>query len=273
MATKPNPPTQRHMAGVVKCTQSNVFYHIHKTFGIKTAKKTKVHKLSPDNVDKRRSRSWALYRQLNGEKWKNIITTDEAWFYLSDCGKKTEFQYVKPEEKNEKMVPYERAEAHSKGIMAWGGVSFAGKTSLLFIKPGAKINSQYYIEEVLKPFLKKDALRLYPQGDYVFHQDSAPSHASKATREYMDQHMNYISPEEWTPNSPDLAPMDYFVWGWMKSQIKNRKPTTLDGLKRALKRCWEDLPQELINKALQSWPRRLRMGNKSKGSHIEQNIH
>lgn len=271
MVSSSNPPTQQHMASTLKVSQPAVHYHIHKTLQLKTYKKPKVHKLSEGNIEKRRTRSWSLYKLLKCENWKKIITTDEAWFHLSDCNKETEIQYVHPSEKNSTLQPFQRGEAHSQGIMAWAGVSFSGKTTLRFIKPGAKINSQYYIEEVLKPFLKNDALRLYPGNDYIFHQDSAPSHTSKVTREFMDQNMNYISPEQWTPKSPDLAPMDYFVWGWMKSQIKRRKPTTLEGLKKVVKQCWADLPQELINNALQAWPRRVRKVHEAKGTHIENN--
>ena len=130
------------------------------------------------------------------------------------------------------MQVLERDEANSNGVMAWGGISYNGKTTLRFVKPGAKINSQYYIEEVLKPLLKNDGRRLHPNDDYIFHQDSAPAHASKVTRTFMDQHMDYISPEEWTPKSPDLVPMDYFVWGWMKKKIKKNKPRSWLSFKR-----------------------------------------
>ena len=68
--------------------------------------------------------------------------------------------------------------------MVWAGVSFHGKTKLYFIKPGVKINSTYYINNVLKPFLAYDAKKLFSDGNYVFHQDSAPSHVSKKTQDY-----------------------------------------------------------------------------------------
>jgi hypothetical protein len=41
------------------------------------------------------------------------------------------------------------------------------------------------------------------------------------------------------------------------------------GLKRALKAAWKSLPQELINKALDSWPKRVYNIYKSRGKHIE----
>jgi hypothetical protein len=50
--------------------------------------------------------------------------------------------------------------------MVWGGICSKGKTKLRIVEKGAKINSVFYIENILKPFLAKDILRLYPKNDY-----------------------------------------------------------------------------------------------------------
>ncbi|GBN76013.1 hypothetical protein AVEN_127081-1 [Araneus ventricosus] len=38
-----------------------------------------------------------------------------------------------------------------------------------FVQPGAKINSKYYIQKILKPFLKDTYCRLYTNSDAVLH--------------------------------------------------------------------------------------------------------
>ncbi|GBN64233.1 hypothetical protein AVEN_199147-1, partial [Araneus ventricosus] len=80
---------------------------------------------------------------------------------------------------------------HPKGIMVWMGFSLNDVTKPRFVQPGAKINSEYYIPKILKPFLKDDYCRLYPNGDDVFHQDSAPSHASRVT-----QQVQFLKPQQ-----------------------------------------------------------------------------
>ena len=47
------------------------------------------------------------------------------------------------------------------------------------------------------------------------------------------------------PNSPDLNPLDYHVWGAMLEHYKTfqHKPNTIDELKRVLQTIWDDLPQ------------------------------
>ncbi|GBN90483.1 hypothetical protein AVEN_139572-1 [Araneus ventricosus] len=63
---------------------------------------------------------------------------------------------------------------HPKGVVDWMGISANGVTKPRFVQPGTKINSKYYIEKILKPFIKDDYCRLYPNGDAVLHEDSAP---------------------------------------------------------------------------------------------------
>ena len=99
-----------------------------------------------------------------------------------------------------------------KGFMVWAGTSSRGKTSMRFVEPGAKTNSEYYINHILKPFLSHDLPRLFPANEktkMIYHHDSAPSHTSKKTIDFMNESkMDYVKPEEWMPKSPDAAPMD-----------------------------------------------------------------
>ena len=52
-----------------------------------------------------------------------------------------------------------------KGFMVWGGVSSKGKTTLRFVALGIKVNSNYYINKVLKPFLARDVPHLFPKAN------------------------------------------------------------------------------------------------------------
>ena len=119
--------------------------------------------------------------------------------------------------------------------MAWAGVCHNGKTAIRIIDKGTKINSKYYIQNVLQPFLDEDVPRLSPGGTkrkMVFHQDSASSHTAKATLNYLkSRDVDFITPEEWMPKSPDAVPMDYWIWGILKRKLRARNIITLRGLK------------------------------------------
>ena len=86
---------------------------------------------------------------------------------------------------------------------------------------------------------------LYPQNDFVFHQDSALSYASKKAIKFLkDNNIKFVTSEEWMPMSPDAASMDYYIWSHLKMKLKNHKINNIDGLKRVLKLEWNKIPQK-----------------------------
>jgi len=76
---------------------------------------------------------------------------------------------------------------------------------------------------------------------------------------------------EWPPNSPDLNPLDYYVWGAMLERYKSfqPKPENIDELKKVLQLIWDQLPQDLVNKAILSFSKRLWACVKTGGGHFE----
>ena len=64
-------------------------------------------------------------------------------------------------------------ENKKQGVMVWMGISTNGVTRPKFVKSGAKINWIYYQNKILKPFLRNDIPRLYPDSCFVLDQDSA----------------------------------------------------------------------------------------------------
>ncbi|GBM12337.1 hypothetical protein AVEN_173333-1 [Araneus ventricosus] len=100
---------------------------------------------------------------LRKDRWRKFITTDEAWIYLSVKNAKSKVQYLSCDQnKRVTTVP------HPKGVMVSMGISANGVTKPRFLQPGAKINSEYYIHKILKPFPKDDYCRLYPNGGIRF---------------------------------------------------------------------------------------------------------
>jgi len=59
--------------------------------------------------------------------------------------------------------------------------------------------------------------------DFVFMQDSTPSHRAKATRNFLRNVPDFISAEEWkmdtTHHSPDLNSLDYSVWDILQKHV------------------------------------------------------
>lgn len=273
MISRVNPPTQREMALKLKVSVGTVNRVIKQVICAKLRKKCKVHQLNATQILKRRQRSWRLYQKLCAGKWKHFVTSDEAMFYLGGSYGRRKVCYVRKGAVAGDNLKFVKRDAFAAGFMAWAAVCFNGKTAIRIIDKGTKVNADFYIRNVLRPFLDKDVPRLFP-GDtkrhMVFHQDSASSHTAKATLNYLKSRgIKFITPEEWMPKSPDAAPMDYGIWGVLKRKLQKRTINSLRGLKKALKQEWAKLDQNLIIKTLQSWPKRCRMIYYCHGSHIE----
>ena len=68
-----------------------------------------------------------------------------------------------------------------------------GKTRLHFIDTSkTKVNSECYIK-VLDDNLLPDCRTLYPDNDFIFQQDGAPSHTSRITQEHLGANIHWDS--------------------------------------------------------------------------------
>src|SRR6218665_1473605 len=100
-----------------------------------------------------------------------------------------------------------------KKIMVSAGVSMHGKTCIIFIDPQiTKVNGEYYVG-LLHDKLIPECRRLYPDDSYIFQQASAPSHRCRLAQQFLQANTpDFIHNDAWPPNSPDLNPLDYYVW-------------------------------------------------------------
>ena len=110
------------------------------------------------------------------------------------------------------------------------------------------MNAEYYVNKIL-PNLIEDCRRILP-GQFIFQQDGAPAHTASLAQEWLSRNCpEFIRKEEWPPNSPDLNPLDYHVWGAMLDKYPRYvpKPTNISEQKTILKAIWSDLPPDPID--------------------------
>jgi len=55
---------------------------------------------------------------------------------------------------------------------------------------------------------------------WTLQQDGAPAHTARNTMEYLEKEkIDFIEPDMWPPNSPDLNLVDYTVWGALQQRV------------------------------------------------------
>ena len=67
-------------------------------------------------------------------------------------------------------------------VMVWAGVCASGKTPLVFLEKGVKVNQEIYRKQVLEDVLLPWAQIHFGNQQWVFQQDSAPAHRAKTTK-------------------------------------------------------------------------------------------
>ena len=121
-------------------------------------------------------------------------------------------------------VPIVMATKFPATVMVLGVVSNKGDVMPPHVfEAGLKVNTEVYLNvlaTVVKPWMDGIA----GGSPYVWQQDGAPAHTAKATQDWCQLNLPFFwSKEMWPPSSPDLNPLDFYVWG-VAERDTNRTP-------------------------------------------------
>src|SRR5882757_2742552 len=109
----------------------------------KLIKKAKVQALTAVHKQRRKTVARKLYeRYLSKDKYKNVVTIDEAWIYMHNTGRRRGVYYAKQDRSDDKHWVRFR-EQNPKGFMVIAGVCYNGKLRLKKVDPKTKIDSKY----------------------------------------------------------------------------------------------------------------------------------
>ncbi|GFW59255.1 heat shock 70kDa protein 8 [Trichonephila clavipes] len=102
-------------------------------------------------------------------------------------------------------------------------------------------------------------------------QDGATCHTARATIDLLkdtfgDRLISRFGPVNWPPRSSDLTPLDYFLWGYVKTLVYADKPQTLDHLEDNIRRVIADIRPQMLEKVLENWTSRLDYIRANRGS-------
>ena len=269
---RPDPYSQRQISQQLGISARTVRRIIRQDLAGVLRHKRKTHMLSDKQVSQRLLKIPRLLKHLEGEKWRYIVSIDEAWVYLTHVnGRRKVYYQFRGKRSPQSWMKYCQ-QKHPRGVMFVAGISARGPTAIRFVPPSTKVNSDFYVHRVLQPLFQKDIKRLYGKSAkrVKLHHDSAPAHRALATVRFMQENKyKFIPASDWPANSPDLSPMDYSINGIFKQRLWKRKAKDLQGLVRAMKQEWSLISKKLCVETLESWSTRAQRVLDNSGYQIE----
>ncbi|PIC39650.1 hypothetical protein B9Z55_011270 [Caenorhabditis nigoni] len=227
--------------------------------------------LSDASKASRLEKSKKLLAHFDLRRLSDVIWTDEKIFTIEPLPNRQNQRQLLP--KGDNKSPKRRLASNRlfpKSVMVWGGITATGKTPLVFIDRNVKINSEVYQKTVLMDNLLPWATQHFAGRPFILQQDWAPSHGSKSTIAVLDAHFpGYLGKDLWPASSPDLNPMDFSVWGHLESKISGSSYSSVDTLKDALQKAWDDIDVDYCRRTADSVIKRLKACVEAHGSNFE----
>lgn len=72
----------------------------------------------------------------------------------------------------------------------------------------------------------------------------------------------------WPARSCDLTPLDFFLWGYVKSQVYKNNPQSIPKLKDEIIRVIGDIEPQLCQRVIENFNKRVDICRSSRGGHL-----
>lgn len=237
-----------------------------------------IHELNEDDPDRRIEFCETLMNICNNDHLfaRRIIFSDESTFCLNGVVNKQNYRYWSSTN------PHWAVEAHTQykeSVNVWAGIVSDRIIGPYFFD--GTLTGQRYLD-----FLRNELIpalcRLFPNannpnipGDFVwFQQDGAPPHFSREVREYLNdvfpgRWIGRRGPIEWPARSPDLTPMDFSLWGYLKHKVYRNKPNNIEELQNKIRHEIELITPQMIHNILEEFELRLACCQEANGAQFE----
>lgn len=202
--------------------------------------------ISEDDPDRRVEYcEWYLARCVEDARFlAKIVWSDKATFTLNGSVSRHNCTSFGPEHPHV-VVGHS---VNSPGVTVWCGVSSRGLIGPFFLD--ATVTGPMDLNlprQSVMPRIRE----VFGDEEFYFQQDGAPPHYHRDVTSYLDE----ILPNRWVgrrgsveypPRSPDLTPLDFFLWGHLKGKVYATKPAAVAALRVAIERECAQIPSEML---------------------------
>jgi len=219
-----------------------------------------VQELSEDDYDRRVEFCDTMMTRLadNHQFFNWICFSDEATFELNGSVNRQNMRYWADEN------PHWMRDSHTQypqKVNVWAGIILNRIIGPFFIE--GNINSQNYcnlLRNQVIPAIEDivgDAFH-----NVWFQQDGAPAHFSLEARNilnnvFTDRWIGRRGTIEWPPRSPDLNPLDFFYWGYLKTKVYETRFENLEELREKIVNVSNSITPDFLTNVIDTFYVRL----------------
>ncbi|GFV30322.1 putative transposable element [Trichonephila clavipes] len=206
---------------------------------------------------------------------KRILFSDEAHFWLNGYVDKQTCRIWS--EANPQV--YVETPLHPEKLTVWCALWGGGIIGPYFFKNdeghNVTVNGDRYRAMIANFFIPE--LNNHDVQELWFQQDGATCHTARAPIDLLkdtlgDRLISRFGPVNWPPRSCDLTPLDYFLWGYVKSLVYADKPKMLDHLEDNIRRVIADIRPQMLEKVIENRTSRLVYIRASRGGPLPEII-
>jgi hypothetical protein len=203
-----------------------------------------------------------------GNKEK-FFFSDEATFYLNGLVNKHNVRYWSQDN------PHATIETVMKSpkLNVWCAMSENRLIGPFFFDCDT-VSGENYLS-MLQDFWIPEVRRLHILRSIIFQQDGAPAHWYGKVRQLLhnmfpNRWVGRDGPIRWAPRSPDLTPLDFFLWGYLKDNVYKTSMKDLNELKARIANEIRMISKETLCNVFSNILKRMHMCISVKGDHFEQ---
>ena len=108
----------------------------------------------------------------------------------------------------------------------------------------------------------------------IFQKGGAPPHWGSHVRQFLDaafpnRWIGRDGPTPWPPRSPDITPLDFFLWGYVKDKAFSTPVPDITNLKARITDVFATITEDMLGNTRREIDYRLDVLRATKGAHVE----
>jgi histone-lysine N-methyltransferase SETMAR len=194
--------------------------------------------------------------------WHYIVTFDESWFYL-----RTDHEFIWLQA-DEEVPERERHTIQSEKVMltiVWNPTGFH---LIDFLSRRAKFNGTHSVSNIPSLLaIWRETQMGKADRKLIVHSDNARPHTAKKVLDFLEQNGMERAPHP--PYSPDLAPCDFYLFGYVRGLLAGSEFADRTELEQAVVALLDGIEKATLSEVFLTWTARVKTCIQTNGEYVE----